>query len=409
MRAEWRERCRRSPHAIDAALVVVTFGLSVIGSMSTPVHGGEFLLNRTPSVAVLVLAAVACLALMWNRDRPRTVVVVTMSCCVVIGALTAPLTPLLLGSVTVALYALATHTDRYTARTYSVGAAIILVVVSVAFGKDVPVAGPTIGLGAWVLLAGAIGDSVRSRRDYVAAVEARAELAERTREDEARHRVDEERMRIARELHDVVAHHMALANAQAGVASYVLSTRPDQAQQMLTQLAETTSSALRELKATVGLLRQSGDAEAPLEPAPGLDTLPGLVESFAGVGLSISVTIEGEPRPLSPGVDLTAYRIVQEALTNVAKHARTSSASVVLTYSRRSLRIRVIDAGRGGVPGETGYGLLGMRERALSMGGRLFAGRRPEGGFEVSTELPLHTVETLRGAGEMRNAGERTA
>ncbi|MFF7941834.1 sensor histidine kinase [Nocardia gamkensis] len=183
---------------------------------------------------------------------------------------------------------------------------------------------------------------------------------------------------------------MALAHAQASTAAYLLRTKPDQAQQMLDQPADITSSALRELKATVGLLRRADDPQTPLEPTPGLSRLPELLASFEAMGLRVSMSVTGERQPPSPGVDLTAYRIVQEALTNVTKHAGTASASVRLDYSRSLLTISISDNGHGSEQaGDLGYGLIGMNERAISVGGELFAGFRPDGGFEVSTKLPL--------------------
>ncbi|MEU1427039.1 sensor histidine kinase [Nocardia sp. NPDC005746] len=259
--------------------------------------------------------------------------------------------------------------------------------------------GGRITLIAGDLLAGAFAEAGRNRRNYLAALHARAELAERTREEEARQRVGEERVRIARELHDIVAHHMALAHAQASTAAYLLRSQPDQAQEMLDELAGTTSAALRELKATVGLLRED-DSDAPLEPTPGLAQLSELLTSFERTGLTLSLSITGVPRPLSPGADLTAYRIIQEALTNVAKHASTATATVRLVYSRLLLTISVSDdGGSGAVRGDQdsvapGYGLIGMNERAVSVGGHLHAGPKPGGGFEVTTELPLEPPTT---------------
>ncbi|MFE6489061.1 sensor histidine kinase, partial [Streptomyces sp. NPDC057757] len=217
-------------------------------------------------------------------------------------------------------------------------------------------------------------------------------------DSEARRRVAEERVRIARELHDLVAHQITLANAQATVAAHLFDTRPEQTRKSLKELVETTGDALDDLRATVGLLRQSGDADAPAEPAPGLSRLPTLIESFRRAGLEVSVRQEGTARPLPPGVDLTAYRIVQEALTNVTKHAGTGSARVRLAWKRDCVAITVTDDGTGAhtapntsaVPDRPpGYGLIGMRERATAVGGHLSAGRRPEGGFLVSTRLPL--------------------
>ena len=239
---------------------------------------------------------------------------------------------------------------------------------------------------AWLLLPIPIGITARLRSAYLEAANARAEYAERTREEEARHRVAEERMRIARELHDVVAHHLALANAQAGTVAHLVRTGPGQAEKIAADLAGTISSALRELKGTVGLLRQPDDPAAPLEPAPGLAQLPVLGENFRSAGLTVTITTDGEPRPLCPAVDLTAFRIIQEALTNVAKHAGAREAQVRLSYALDLLTITVSnDAGRGTTAGAAGpgYGLIGMRERAASVGGRLHAGHRLAGGFEV--------------------------
>jgi signal transduction histidine kinase len=287
------------------------------------------------------------------------------------------------------------RTGRDTTRAFSLVTTALLVGTALVFGPaDQPIDLKTISPAAWLLLPAVLGTSVRLRRAYAEAMNARAEHAERTREEEARHRVAEERVRIARELHDVVAHHLALANAQAGTAAHLVRNRPEQAQQILTDLIGTTSSALREMKGTVGLLRQAGDADAPLEPAPGLSRLPELTAALATAGLKVTVTTEGTARPLSPGVDLTAYRIVQEALTNVTKHAATSAARVRLSYSYDRLTIRVTDDGGGTAatpaPAQSGFGLIGMHERARSVGGQVSAGLRPEGGFEVTTELPLH-------------------
>jgi signal transduction histidine kinase len=275
----------------------------------------------------------------------------------------------------------------------------------------------TVGPAAWVLMPTALGSAVRLRRAYLDAVRARAEHAERTREEEARRRVAEERLRIARELHDVTAQHLALANAQAGTLAHLLRGQPDQVHKILADLAATTSAALRELKATVGLLRHEGtedshegtedteDTEGASSPtAPGLARLADLTASFRSAGLDVTVSTEGEPRQLTPAADLTAFRIVQEALTNVTKHATAKAARVRLAYAHDRLTLTVADDGgtigsappTPPVPGG-GFGLVGMRERAQSVGGRLRAGPRPGGGFEVRAELPLgETALTIR-------------
>ncbi|KKD03030.1 sensor histidine kinase [Streptomyces sp. WM6386] len=343
----------------------------------------------------IALATVACGSLFWQRTHPRTVAMVTTVCTAAASALGMLLTPLLMAPLMLALYRLAVHTDRRAARfAFLVALALLITTAYVADPVDHPWPVTTLGPAAWLLLPVATGNAVRLRGAYVEAVQARAEYAEHSREEEARHRVAEERMRIARELHDVVAHHLALANAQAGTAAHLSRTHPDQVHRILAELAGTTSAALRETKATVGLLRQRDDPGAPLAPSPGIAQLDELTAAFEAAGLCVRVDTEGTPRPLSPGVDLTAYRIVQEALTNVTKHAAAEMAYVRLGYATDHLTITVTDDGTSTAatePGQ-GFGLIGMRERARSMGGALRAGHRVGGGFEVTTRLPLYPI-----------------
>ncbi|MGI5376885.1 sensor histidine kinase [Streptomyces sp. CA-251387] len=390
----------RHPFVVDLALVLALMGCASLGSALT-LPGAD---PPDQDKTAVVLMGVACLALLKHRSHPRVAVVVTAACTVVAIALGYLLTPLLLAPVMAALYWLATLTDRRTTRAYGV-TTLVAVVIAAAISDSMDHLSlllRTIGPFFWLLLPLAAGTMTRLRRAYLKAVQARAEHAERTREEEARLRVTEERMRIARELHDVVAHHLALANAQAGTAAHLALTSPEQTKAILTDLTGTTSSALRELKATLGLLRHSGDPDStPLEPSPGLARLPELVSACASAGLKVTVTTEGEPQPLSPGVDLTAFRIVQEALTNVTKHAATQAAHVRFEYSGSRLTITVSNDGAvtpeaSEAAGSRGFGVMGMRERARSIGGELCAGHRPEGGFEVATTLPLQP----HGAGE---------
>ncbi|MFH8802306.1 sensor histidine kinase [Streptomyces sp. NPDC017936] len=384
----------RHPFVVDLVLVLSLAGCATLGrSLTMP--------GAAPpgsDGAATALMGVSCLALLKHRTHPRTAVTVTALCTVAAVALGYLLTPLLLAPVMGALYWLAALTDGRTTRVYGV-TTLVAVTLAAVFADSMDHLSlllRTIGPVFWLMLPLAAGKTTQLRRAYLAAVQARAEHAERTREEEARLRVTEERMRIARELHDVVAHHLALANAQAGTAAHLARTRPAQTQRILDDLTGTTSSALRELKATVGVLRRPNDPDGEsLEPSPGLDRLPELVSACASAGLTVTVTTEGEPRPLSPGVDLTAFRIVQEALTNVTKHSAARAAHIRLAYAGGRLTLTVTDDGTaaGAVPSAErgrGFGLMGMRERAQSVGGDLRAGHRPEGGFEVSTALPLH-------------------
>jgi signal transduction histidine kinase len=390
MLSRWQRDRRAHPWAVDVTVALVLVFISFPG-LTVSVDGAPIPAPRWPG---FLLTGIACAALAWARSRPRATAVVTVACATALAALGYTLSPLLLASAMVALFFVALRTSQKTAYAHTVAAIAILVCTAL-------IASPTgeglgqeiIGTAAWLLLPVPLGITARLRAAYMEAANARAEYAEKTREDEARQRVADERMRIARELHDVTAHHLALANAQAGTVIYLMDTDPGKARTMAGDLNGTIVAALEELKATVGLLRQADDPESPLEPAPGLAQLPGLVGSFRSAGLTVTITTEGEPQPLSPGTDLTAYRIIQEALTNVTKHASASSAQVRLTYTSGRLGITVTDDSADSPPPAAdagpGYGLIGMRERALSLGGQLHAGHRPAGGFEVVTELPL--------------------
>jgi signal transduction histidine kinase len=391
MTISWRQYAKDHPRVADVALV----GLLLLAISGPAALNSE--LSNTDSLAswsAIPPAVLGSLALLWRHRLPRTVVAFTTVCAAVAGGFGFLITPVLLAPVMVALYELAVRVPGRTTHLYYAAATTAIVVVALvgdSYGYPWPVT--ILNPVLFLLLPVALAESARLRHDHLAAVRARAEYAERNREEEARHRVAEERVRIARELHDAVAHHLALANAQAGTAAYLARTRPEQVQPILRDLAATTSGALRELKATVGLLRQPDDTSSPLEPTPGLGRLPELTAAFASAGLCVDVTVEGEERQLSPGVDLTAFRIVQEALTNVTKHATTDTASVRLRYDKDRLTITVTnDTGTGtrAVPNPGGgFGMVGMRERVQSAGGRFEAGPHPEGGFTVATELPI--------------------
>ncbi|WP_314221735.1 sensor histidine kinase [Streptomyces zaehneri] len=400
------------PRSSDAVLAAALFACSFPGSVIT-FPGQDLSVPWWPGV---VLAGASCAALIRRRDRPRGTVVVTLACAVAASALGYLLTVLLLAPLMAALYSLAVSTDRRTANTFAFTGIALLVGVGLPSGPPgEPLVLKLLGPAAWLLLPTALGTVTRLRAAYLDAVQARAEHAERTREEETRRRVAEERMRIARDLHDVVAHHLVLAGLQAGAVARHLPARPEEAARLTADLTGTTASALRELKSTVGLLRRAGtgDADEPTHPGehvrhvpepgsggstPGLAQLPRLAASFEGAGLEVTLHTEGEPAPITAGAELTAYRIVQEALTNVTKHAGARTAAVRLVYADDRLTVAVTDDGathpKVPVSAGGGYGLIGMRERARSAGGRVRTGHRPGGGFEVVAELPLGTRKT---------------
>ncbi|WP_058044758.1 sensor histidine kinase [Streptomyces roseifaciens] len=388
---------RAHPVAADSLLSLAVFAIVLIGSFA-----GRGRATEPPGAGFLVLSALTCAALAARRAAPRTVLGVTsaLTLAEIATDRAAPPRTQIAMAVVVALYTVAARTERPAAWRFALATVAGLTAAVMVLGAPPWYSPENLGLFAWTALAGAVGDAVRSRRAYVAAIEERAVRAERTREEEARRRVAEERLRIARELHDVVAHHIALVNVQAGVASHIMDSRPDQAKQALAHVREASRSALSELRATVGLLRQYGDPEAPTEPAPGLGVLDQLVDGFARAGLE--VTVAGGPEAvaavgaLPAAVDLTAYRVVQEALTNVHKHAGPGArAEITLTRGPDALSVTVQDDGTGCPPGGAaltgGHGLVGMRERVAALGGECVAASGEGGatGFRVRATLPL--------------------
>ncbi|MQY11712.1 Sensor histidine kinase LiaS [Streptomyces sp. RB5] len=249
--------------------------------------------------------------------------------------------------------------------------------------------GQALFAAAWITAVVAGGELARTRREQWA--RAAAELRE-TR----RRRADEERLRIARELHDVLAHSISVINVQAGVGLALLDQHPDKAREALTTIKDASKEALGEVRQVLDALRASGGT-APRAPAPGLDRLGELTEHFAGAGLTVAVRAEGDVRPLPPATDLAAFRIVQEALTNVVRHSASRSARVVVGREPGELRLQIDDDGPA-APGGTsggGNGLVGMRERAAGLGGRVEAGPREDGGFRVRAVIPLGRAATV--------------
>ncbi|MEI5674974.1 MULTISPECIES: sensor histidine kinase [unclassified Nocardioides] len=377
----------------EGVVLATTFAICLLG-------GAIHVDDRwgAPPAAAYLIAVISCVALPLRERRPVVTVLVTAVCGAAVAPLGLLLTPLIVAPAVVAAYALGRRVRRRTTIQVLYPSAALMIMATVVAGdlswQDASRLGIVV---AFPLVAALLGHAAQDRRAYLAAVEERAQRAEQDRENEARRRVDEERVRMARELHDLVAHQITLANAQATVAAHVFDAQPDRARRSLDDLVETTAQALDDLRATVGLLRQQGEAASSVEPAPGLDRLPALVESFRRAGLEVTVEHDGPPRPLPPGVDLTAFRIIQEALTNVTKHAGAGTARVGLFWARDLLGITVSDDGRpSGTPSPVtrapGHGLIGMRERAAAVGGHLSAGRRPEGGFKVATHLPLPPV-----------------
>lgn len=383
---QWLARHGRVRDALPALVVLlVAVAASAVGRGDSGWH--------EPKLTGVAWTALACAPLAVRTRWPLPVVVITLAVDLA-HMIRIPDFALAPAASLVALYTLATRAGRRTAWTVGVAAALVITGVYAITHSVSPLAGDTLLRFDLAIAATALGDAIRSRRLRLARAEARAERAERTREAEARRRVTEERVRIARELHDVVAHHMTLVNAQAAVAHHLLRTDPDRAHQALAHIKDNSRTALDELRATVGLLRQPDDAPDSRAPIPALTDLDSLIANLRAGGLPVQLERTGTPRHAAPTTELTAYRIVQEALTNTHKHASAQHVTVNLHYGTDTLRVTITDDGfpstaRG--PG-TGHGLIGMRERATAIGGTVTAGPRPQGGFQVRAELPLALI-----------------
>jgi signal transduction histidine kinase len=388
-----RERIERVPArrwVADALLAAVVGAVNLAVAVTSDTAGT----GRTPwrplDALGFLLLALGPLALVARRRWPLGVLAVVEAASLAYSARTYPEGGTGL-AVFVALYTVAAMERRRLVVAAAAAVTVALAVVTeLTFYRETMFEGEPL-YGAVVMLAAVfLGEAVRNRRAYVAELRDRAERAERTREEEARRRVDEERMRIARELHDVVSHSIGVISVQAGVAAHLLERRPDKAGEALATIRQASDEALDELHAMLGVLRQP-DGRAPLAPAPGLAQLDALVAMAEGAGLRVEVDASGAAH-LPPAVDLACYRIVQESLTNVVRHAGASSVTVTVAADGDTLVVEVTDDGPG-APGAgngngTRQGIVGMRERARALGGTLEAGPRPEGGFRVSARLP---------------------
>jgi len=291
------------------------------------------------------------------------------------------------------VYQVAVSTDRRTSVICGIAVEAVLLTGILVWSPETWWQPANLVVLLWTALAIAAGEAVRHRRAFIAAAEERLRRIEQSREEEVRHRIVEERLRIARELHDVVAHHIALINVQASVAAHVLHDQPALAETALRHVTVAGSTVLGELGSLLAVLREPGDPEAPLEPSPSLTQLDDLIDRFAATGVLVERVTTGALRTLPTTVQLTAYRLVQESLTNVHKHASGASTRLHFDFAERSLRITVRNGPgreqRSAAPSvAAGHGLLGMRERVSSIGGSLTAAPTSDGGFSVTADLP---------------------
>ncbi|RAJ44097.1 signal transduction histidine kinase [Kitasatospora sp. SolWspMP-SS2h] len=393
---------RADPAVVDGLLAVVLAAVAVAYSLQA--YEARYRADGRPAFDgwAIGLSLAANLPLALRRRLPRAVL--ALSCGALLTYTLAGYQPSVnLWAPLLACYTVVARRPAGEAAAASVltGGAWVVSGLAAELSPVLAVAQSVLGIGAvWIF-----GAAFRRLGEHNARL---AELTERLRREQelrARHAVVEERVRIARELHDVVAHHLSALSVQAGLAQYVFASDPAAAREALASIGTTSREALEEMRGLLRVLRVAPDGEAEEEglyhSAPGLDRLDDLVARTRSAGVAVEVAVTGEVRPLPPGADLCAFRVVQEALTNVIKHAgRSAAARVVLEYGADRLTGRVVDDGRGAgapagsaVPG-SGLGLIGVGERVRLYGGSVHTGPRPQGGFEVVFSIPVPASRT---------------
>jgi signal transduction histidine kinase len=372
--------------AVDAWLAAGVAAFGVVGTLGA---GGNQPDARPPDALAWALLLLAAASLPLRRRHPVAVLAVTAAATLTWLLAGYPWGPAFL-PLSVAVYTLAAAAPRgrfplLAAAVAALLAAAVAVGASDADGEPLREELPRVLL-AWMallLLPLWVGWAVRARRERDA--------------EQRRRRDDQQRLAVARELHDVVSHSIAMINFRAGVALHVLDRRPGQAREALEAIRDASDGAMQELRATLGVLRHAGDGDAPRAPAPGLARLDALAAGMARAGRRVEVLVDGEPAALPPAVDLAAYRVVQESLTNVVRHAGPAAATVRVAYRPTELVVEVSDDGArpaGGANGG-GHGIAGMRERVEALGGELDAGPVPAGGFRVRARLPIGRAEPV--------------
>jgi signal transduction histidine kinase len=412
---DWLNEDWQPSPARDAILAVILTVIAVYASyeeahpqvarnyFTAPYH-----LPHTPSAAFLLPAA-AGLVLAWRHRQPRLVLCASAAATVAYSAAGWVNGGIVLMPA-IALGTVAAMVPARSAIAWALGLLVVLGTASVVNNPLGPLGGGVVVLPGTLTITLLAGIAIRNRRAYAGSLRRQAER-------DAQYRIDEERLRIARELHDVVAHTMATITVQAAAASQLLPASPDRAAESLAAIRAASKEGLRELGAILDVMRHAGDPPDAVAPAGGLARLDALAEGVRRSGVPVTVTVAGEPRPLPAVTGLSAFRIIQEALTNTVRHAGPARASVTVRYGPGDLRIEVSDDGRGGTAAgstsgpatgpvspapsaapSTGHGLQGMRERAAAAGGTLEAGPIASGGFRVAAWFPCRpdaTVATL--------------
>lgn len=367
---------RPHPLALSVALVVVQVVGTTFAAEDQPTR-------ETLDVLGYALLVAGPILLIARRRHPVPVLAGVLATLLLYIGLGYPYGPIFLSAI-VALFTTVTEGHRVAGwlggGAFYAGNASIQATNDRGGGFSV---GDAFEDAAWVLIVLVVAEIARVRRERILE-------AHHARQEAERRRASDERLRIAQEVHDVVAHSISLINVQAGTALHLMDKQPEQARSALTAIKDASSQALVELRSVLDVLRQRGEG-APRAPSPGMAGLDDLIAGATAAGLTVRTSIEGEALPLPAAVDLAAYRIVQEAVTNVVRHAHARHVDVQVVYGDDDITIEVVDDGHGSEPNGDGggSGITGMRERAAARGGDLDAGPRPDGGFGVRARLPV--------------------
>lgn len=372
----------------DVALAAVASLVQVGGTaLAAPGQHGA----RPLDILGYLLLSVSAAVLSVRRRWPLPVLATTFAATFVYALLDYPGGPIWIGLIVGFITALATGYRLFAYLSLAVGYLSFLWLAPLANGRPTPSALAAVGIAAWMLFLPAVTELVRNRRAYAQASRQRNLEQQRSAHEAARRQASDERLGIARELHDVLAHSLSLINVQAGVALELMDRNPEQVRAALDAIKGTSKDALVDVQGVLAALRRP-DESAPLTPAATLSDLDGLVRQARSTGLTVQLTVPDEPLELASAVGASAYRIVQEALTNVVRHADARLVSIRVGTDGGDLVVTVDDDGRGRSEGASsarrGDGIPGMRERTAALGGHLTAGPRADGGFRVHARLP---------------------
>jgi signal transduction histidine kinase len=373
-----------------AAMLTATSLIGVLAHLHVDIPEGATDIARRLDALGIALVLLQTVPLVWRRKAPVLVLsVITAS--LFMFSLLGYFPSFVALSFLVALYTLAAERDRQTSIPAGIAGGLVVLLIAMV-GHDAIEPAEII---AECLIVGAVwflGDSLRIRRAQMVLLEDRAKRLEQERELQAQRAVAQERRLIARELHDVVSHNVSVIVAQAGGAQRIFASQPEEALAALAAIERIGREALVEMRRLMGFLRTEADRTVSRSPQPGMNDLHFLVSQVVKAGVRVELKVEGTPKPLPAGLDLSAFRIVQEALTNVLKHAGSARAEVIVRYGEDQLELTINDDGwgpHGDGESRPRYGHLGMRERVALFGGELLVGPRPGGGYRVAASLPL--------------------